>query len=417
MEQLKRREFIYGAGSAFAITCGAGLSWPACRSATVADPGSPGAAPSPPSGEPPAPAAVSASNDTLDEALDLLKDTGPEYQGRAANHGPMTAEALCVLGRPGSVLDWVRGYKRALRDVPAARSPVSPTAWPEALGAHDRLGDWLVFFEHEMAESPWPAVLDTWVARLAPGLAGAAAHGIIRTGHAARSLSARDTPLRRRELAHGLGYWAASFQPLPSGKGAAPGPSGSGSPSGPQAASPRAGITEALARVETFHPKRPAPRGSIVDGLAALDDWPSFAGVADLVDTSGDVSHFLSDLTEAFAQVYLDNSAHHTITFVHAVTGPSALRLLAPHLSPETTRAALRYAWQAPAGMYAAYGIPARPAPPRDPVLDVSDLIDRAIRTGDEHAIKLTEACLREHTRRPSPVYLAAARDVIERLG
>ena len=40
-------------------------------------------------------------------------------------------------------------------------------------------------------------------------------------------------------------------------------------------------------------------------------------------------------------------------------------------------------------------------------------LVDRAISNGDEHAIKFTEACLREHAIAPSPVYLAAARHAV----
>jgi len=36
-----------------------------------------------------------------------------------------------------------------------------------------------------------------------------------------------------------------------------------------------------------------------------------------------------------------------------------------------------------------------------------------AIANGDEHAIKFTEACLREHELTPSPAYLAAARHAI----
>ncbi len=36
-------------------------------------------------------------------------------------------------------------------------------------------------------------------------------------------------------------------------------------------------------------------------------------------------------------------------------------------------------------------------------------LIDRAVATGDEHAIKLTEACLRLHAESPDPLMLHAA--------
>ena len=51
--------------------------------------------------------------------------------------------------------------------------------------------------------------------RLAPGLSAAATHGILRTAHAARALSRRDTPERRGELARGLAYWAVAYEELP----------------------------------------------------------------------------------------------------------------------------------------------------------------------------------------------------------
>ena len=43
-------------------------------------------------------------------------------------------------------------------------------------------------------------------------------------------------------------------------------------------------------------------------------------------------------------------------------------------------------------------------------------LIDREVATVDEHAIKFTEACLREYALNPQQVYLAAAKDATEKL-
>ncbi|MCI0614926.1 hypothetical protein L0244_18190, partial [bacterium] len=40
------------------------------------------------------------SEDVMDEALEMLAATGPEYQGGLANHGPMASEALIAMGRP-----------------------------------------------------------------------------------------------------------------------------------------------------------------------------------------------------------------------------------------------------------------------------------------------------------------------------
>src|SRR5262249_61361326 len=122
--------------------------------------------------------------------------------------------------------------------------------------------------------------------------------------------------------------------------------------------------------------------------------------------------------TATFAGVYLRHGTRHdAIAFVHAITGPSALRRLAPHIRPETALAAFPYAWQAAAGIYAAYARPDDPpAAAAEPRLSPSHLARRAADNGDDHAIKLTEALLVEHAVRPDPAYLAAAQDAVVRL-
>ena len=61
------------------------------------------------------------------------------------------------------------------------------------------MADWEVYFRDEMTEEPWRDVLTRWWPRLLPGVAAAATHGVIRTSHAARSLSQTDTAQRRDE--------------------------------------------------------------------------------------------------------------------------------------------------------------------------------------------------------------------------
>ena len=340
---------------------------------------------------------------TIDEALEVLEDTGPEFGGGLANHGPMAAEALFALGRGDIAVPWAEQYKRRLRDRPESRNTIGADSWREALGDGARLGDWVVFFERELAAAPWRDVLNEWVGRLAPGIITAATHGVIRTGHAVRSLAGQETPGRLHELAEGLGYWAARYQTLPDDASAT---AGGRLPS------------EALPLVETLPPGGRRV-GLITEGLAQLDGLPSFSRAAGLVDTSIEPSRFVSDLTETFAGAYLANAGDtlRVITFIHSVTGPSAVRLLAPHLEPAVTRAALRYAWQAGAALYAAFGQSADAGVLDDAPGDAEDLIDRAVATGDEHAIKFTEACLREHALNPKPVYLAAALHASGRLG
>jgi hypothetical protein len=340
---------------------------------------------------------------TIDEALDILHRTGPDLVNGNSNHGPMAAEALCALGRPDAVLPWLEKYKSRFQDRPPTRTPLAPGDWQASLGDRSRSADWVAFFDRALAEAPWQTVLQTWVPRLAPGLWAAATHGVIRTGHAVRSLAASTTPQRLHELAEGLGYWAARYQVLP------------GRPSGQHT---RYLPSEAVQYVRRIHGPDFDASGSITRQIKGLDDWPEFATAVDLAGTTGDLAWFLSDLTETCAGIYLANPQG-LIAFVHTVTAPSALRPLAPYLTDADARLAARYAWQACAAIYAWYSTTPPPAtaeltlPPEDPEV----LIDRAVVAGGAHTIKFTEACLREYALNPKPVYLVAARDAAERVG
>jgi hypothetical protein len=334
----------------------------------------------------------------MEDALALLANTGPEYHGGLANHGPMAAEALVALDRPSAVVPWVTRYRKRLDGRPQGSRPIGDD-WREALGVGGRVADWTAFFRRRLEEKPWRDVLAEWGPRLSPGMIAAAFHGVIRTGHAARSLAASETPARRRELGDGLAYWAANYHVLPEASAGA---------------RVRKRPSLALADVAVVPSKDQVAHGMITDRLAPVERFAPFAGVADLVDTGGDGSAFLADLTETFAGVFLASVPPGSlITFVHAVTGPSAVRLLLPHLDAAGRVAALKYAWQGAAAFYSGFSGKA-PAALSGEVPKADDVVDRALATGDEHAIKFTEACLRENAVRPRRVYLHAARHCVE---
>ena len=158
--------------------------------------------------------------------------------------------------------------------------------------------------------------------------------------------------------------------------------------------------------------------GLIFEAVRGLDDEPDFGSAIGMSGPGDDLSAFLSDLTETFAGLYLVNDSS-PIAFVHTVTAPSSLRLIAPYLDDADARLAARYAWQTCAAVYAWYGV--RDAGERaaggPPDHDRDDLIDRALHARGPHTIKFTEACLREHAINPNPVYLAAAHDAATRVG
>jgi hypothetical protein len=219
---------------------------------------------------------------------------------------------------------------------------------------------------------------------------------VIRTGHAARGLSARENSLRKNELATGLAYWACNYEELPWDKSVAAEPD----------------VAAALSKVEPRRPGRPPPDGNIVSGLRALRDTPSFKSVAGRIDAS-DPARRLSENASAFSRLYLQ-TPDQRIAFVHSVTAPSSLRLLAPYLDEETLRTGMRYAWQAAAGLYVVYGDPRASAPPERETLAPAELVERAAENGGAHVVMLTEACLREHQISGDPILLRAAQDAIE---
>src|SRR5262249_21601838 len=134
----------------------------------------------------------------------------------------MGAEALAALGFGSEVPGWVDRYRhsRDHHSPPTPRWALDPddeASWRPALGGFDRAGDWEQMFRRLLGERPWNEVLLQWWPRLLPGLFSRLTHGLIRTAHAVRGAASTAEPnaTQLTELARGLAYWAARYQPLP----------------------------------------------------------------------------------------------------------------------------------------------------------------------------------------------------------
>jgi hypothetical protein len=340
----------------------------------------------------------------MDRALRFLGDYGPDLSNGFTNHAPMVAEALSAMGRADAVMPWLQ-ENWPLRGLMMPREvPSHPIAdWKAALG-NRASSDWSAFLFDDLKASNWPDFVTRWTARLAPGACSDAAHGIIRAGHAVRSMKEHETPERLREIADAFGMWAAGYATLPVTEY-------SGTPMRARAAIAQTPFSPGKAREE---------RGGFTTGLKSLNDFAGFAPVTGMLDVSGDASQILSELTETFTRVYLANARdpYTVIAFIHGVTALAALRTLAAYLDAETARAGLRFGWQTASALYSVYGtrqpdFGKAAAPDETPYR----LIALAVDTGDDHAIKFTEVCLREYALNPNPVYLAAARHAIRVLG
>lgn len=353
----------------------------------------------------------SPSYEPLDAALELLAGYGSALANGNFNHAPMVAEALCALGRPTAVMPWLERYRPRLVPRQPAATAIGPDRWRAALGRGGNFAAWCDFFAAELAAAPWPAALDRWAARLAPGASAAAMHGLIRTGHAVRALAAGESAARRRELGDALASWAAGYRELPS------------APAGVAGALPP---RRAIAAI----PVVPAERrraGNITAALAGLVDFPAFAACVAGVDLAGDPGVLLAELSEIFAGLYLANARDipTVIAFIHGVTSLAAIGHIVPHVADGTARPLLWYGWQAGCGLYACYGRPdggGAVMPDIAPCGESADslpdsLAERALADGDEHVIKFTEACLARQRIAPSGTYAAAVAHAISMIG
>jgi hypothetical protein len=334
----------------------------------------------------------------LDEVLERFHRTALEYGGGLTNHGPMVAEAIVALGHGALLTGWLDLYAPRLPVFEPGR-PLSGAEREAALGDSSRMSDWVATWEQELSSRDWRVLLREELPRLAPGFFASATHGWLRVAHAVRALLREETPVRRRELAFGLGLWSASFHALP----------------GTPGAHPRRSPAEVLAELE------PVPSERRVDGLfddavRALDAHPSFAESIECVDLAGaDVLELVNALCCEGARLYLAQP-HARIGYAHAVTSTSAVRLLAPVLEDETLRELAGRAFQASCALHAVLARPTSDAPgPSDEARrmaeDPAEIGYRAACSLREHAIKLAEACLREDAAATNPVLRLAAAD------
>lgn len=344
-------------------------------------------------------ASIATGPNPFDQALKMMAEISP-----LSNHGPMAAEALVELGHEGRVVGFAKIYNRYYASsYPVKTKEVTESNWKEAIGERNRLADWVEFFEKQTAIGGWKKVVKVWVPRLAPGFSAAAAHGVIRTGHAIRSLERAETGVRRQELAQALGYWAAYFQRLPENDDTI------------EVQWPADG---AIGSIPMIDQKRVNHTRSIMGKIEVIAEWDDFGSVINVLDISPPPGELISGLAETFAVAFAKHvNKDNCVSMIHSVTATAMLRSIVPHLETGEAKRLIRYAWQTAAAIYSASGNETVNEVPAATDLKPADLIKRAVASNEVHAIKFTEACLREYEVNRKPVFLIAIDDALGRLG
>ncbi len=318
----------------------------------------------------------------LDEAYQRLAYAGPEWgEDRLTNHGPMVVEVLARRGREDAIHRWLDRYLRRLEELPAPVDRITEANWREALGEERRVGDWTAYFRARVSEEPWRSVLVTWWPRLIPGVLGGATHGVIRVGHAVRTLRREpDSEAAVDELAHGLAHWAARSQLVP----------GAGRPpSGPVTARGAGAALDGVPRV-------PVQDGTVADRLGqltGLDGWPDALAALRPPAEPPRVVLQLRALVEASARRYARYGQASPVLLVHTATAPNAVLQTLPVLPPALWAPSAAAVWTAVAAITAGYA-PAFAGDDRAAPGEPQAALDRAVAHGDEHVIKLTDTTL-----------------------
>jgi hypothetical protein len=121
----------------------------------------------------------------------------------------------------------------------------------------------------------------------------------------------------------------------------------------------------------------------------------------------------LSELTAEYAGHFAATMPSFPVPLIHTITAPAAMRLILAELPAELHEISVHTIEAVNRGIFAAFGgrqsTTAHNENPSDTEQNFAALAADAVDIGDEHAIKLCEAALREHALRPDPRYLSAA--------
>lgn len=336
------------------------------------------------------------STSVTHRALSALATTSPEYGPGFTDHTAMAVEALERLD-PGAIEAFVARYTPRLR--PLAREQ------DEALGGFARR------VAEERAALDRHGVFAVLSARtldvLAPGVVGAAFHGLIRVGHGVRALDRDPSPERIDELARGLAYAAIRNERLPP-----PAPRQPGAPglSLPQALESLAPAAAALTHVP----------GMITGTLLARSrSHPTLRAVSGGLSLDPDPARAASELRSAAVRLITEGEYHpgSLFTLLHGVTGMDAVCALVPRVDPGAAQALIASAGHALLALRVSYigRLRGRDLPPSGATF--SALRDRAVRSLDDHAIKLAAALDEAEREQPSAHHAAALALWLDALG
>ncbi len=317
-----------------------------------------------------------------------------EFPHLLANHLPMVIE---IMARLGASADRLHAYARmytATNKVPRLAAPLAPITaqdWQRHLGERSRETDYRRFFMAEVTRLGWRQAIRHAVPALAPGVGASALHGLMRLAYGVM----RDD---EAEIGIALGYWAATFLPLPQPEGIAA-----------DLDDPLAVLLEMRERpvFQDVH----AESDLLWHWIKAVGREPALLPLVGRLRIGPET---LDRIAEASLVLYASTMSFEAL---HALTGAHWLRQIVPYL--DDPRPLVRNFWQVIMAVYPKIGMPQPvPAATLDDWrgLDVpgdAAIAAAAVASDDEHDPSLVFSALEEFVRTGDPLYrVVAARRV-----
>ncbi|MEM7099420.1 MAG: questin oxidase family protein [Pseudomonadota bacterium] len=333
-----------------------------------------------------------------DDILLEMRPYGCNLKNGFSNHTPMVIEALAALNHGHLAHTWFTQRKSGIALRPVSSDPITEENLRNALGQSDRFTDWMNYFSEQIDKRGWHATAARWVPTLGPGFLTAACHGVIRVGHAVRALRVKDTGARRQELAYALASWCTDYKELENKHTPAEFPLG-----------PYNGqdLMQRLTLLDEDYRKND---GAITTAVGQLASHGIFLAQVQKL-TFAQVNDTILAIAKTSADVFLHNarSTLGAIVFTHAITCVAAVRNIAPCLSEEHQRILIYEAFFAIAALHTVYATSPLKSSPKSSDRTPDEIVSHAVNHGDDHVIKLTEACINFYKYTQDDRFLVAA--------
>ncbi|CAM4240506.1 questin oxidase family protein [Pseudoalteromonas byunsanensis] len=320
------------------------------------------------------------NKDTLKQLMAQLEDYQPLYSDRMASHLPMVLSALSYLGATAEHL--ARFYHsdiHSLRKRTQPKATVHLTYFHQHLGSSAHYEHYLAYFQTQVSQFGVSHTLRQTLDTLIKGVSASAFHALIRLAYALEFN-------HQQEIVIALSYWCCEYQPF--------------------------SVSDEMTE-ETMD--------ETLKRLSKIGEQHVFSpGI--IVDRMDEISHQIAELTLAIQPKEIDINSlrrfclrhfyqHNDFTLLHTVTGCHALERILPYISDKD--AALRYMWQAVVMACLSTGLnfsQNEKYPLNTEHGDFSPLVAAALKSNDDHMIKLIYTCLRDFKKYGEPIYYTLAK-------